>query len=152
MNDSHVTRLLNVDLDIRASSGLEALLHALGSSVVVLNNDDPTFASVEIGTMDPKSIDEAVLLYFHVIQSLPETARDIWTNAKVRRFNVGIQTESHPYSVEFPVSARTLSLLKELNAEVVLTVYGPQVNEVRSGDRTTAISNSNGGTSVAAAE
>jgi hypothetical protein len=150
MNDSHVTRLLNVDLDIRASTGLEVLLHALGSSVVVLNNDDPTFASVEIGSMDPQSIDEAVLLFFHVIQSLPETARDIWANAQVRSFNVGIQSEAHPHSAEFPVSARTLSLLQELNAEVVLTVYGPPSDSVNSAGQTPAMSSGQHRTSEAA--
>lgn len=130
MNDAHVTRLLNVDLDIRASTGLADLLQAFGSSVVVLNNDDPTFASVEIGTVDPQSIDEAILLYTHVIRSLPDAAKDIWSKAESRSLNIGIQAEHLPYAAPFPMSGRTLTLLNELDAEIVLTVYGPQNGSV----------------------
>jgi hypothetical protein len=150
MNDSDVTRLLNVDLDIRASTGLDALLRALGSSVVILNNDDSTFASVEIGTMDPQTIDEAALLYYHAIKSLPEAAKEIWVKAEERRFNIGIQAGRLPHSAEFPVSARTLSLLEGLNAEIVLTVYSPPADELNSGDQMSTMPSNRQSTSEAA--
>jgi hypothetical protein len=150
MNDSHETRLLNVDFDIRASTGLGDLLRALGSSVVILNNDDPTFASVEIGTMDPQTIDEAALLYYHAIQSLPDAAKEIWVKAEARSFNIGIQAGRLPHSAAFPVSARTLSLLEDLNAEIVLTVYSPPTDELTSGDQMSTMSSSRQRTSEAA--
>ena len=124
MNDGNQTRLLNVDMDVRAESGIDELLRALGSSIVVLNHDDPNFASFEIGTTDPKSINEAALLYHHVIQAAPASVQNIWANAECRHFNIGIQVENFPHSSIFAISARSLALLREIDAEVILTIYG----------------------------
>lgn len=42
------TIFLNIDLDIQAKSGLQELLQAFGTAVVVLNNENEHHASVEL--------------------------------------------------------------------------------------------------------
>lgn len=119
------TIFLNIDLDIQAKSGLQELLQAFGTAVVVLNNENEHHASVELSEQ-PQSINGAVLEFYNVIQALPSSARAIWDNCEMRSMNIGIQAGITPKAECLRMSDKTVSLLAEMNAEIAITVYAPQ--------------------------
>lgn len=119
-----VTKFLNVDLDFRTRSGLEELLEAFGSSVIVMNRDDNGSATVEISSSRKlQSIDDAILAFCSIVDKLSPRVRAIWDQCDVRSMNVGIQAGITPHAKEFPISNMLLSLLLSINAEIVITVY-----------------------------
>ena len=69
-NKQTKTCFLNVDLDIKAGSGLSQLLRAMGSSVTVLNHQPRKFLSVELRQVQPRSIDEAIKVFFDIINNI----------------------------------------------------------------------------------
>jgi hypothetical protein len=48
-----------------------------------------------------------------------------WRNAKVRDFNIGIQSSDTPRSLEVPLCAKTVAAIGALGARIVVTVYAP---------------------------
>jgi len=119
-----MTRFLNIDLDLRSKSNLKELLEAFGSTVIILNHEEEGCASIEIATdKHPVSIDEAILDYYNIINSLPTKARTIWNKCDVRSMNIGVQAGTNPYSKNFTLSKHTISLLSSINAEVVISIY-----------------------------
>lgn len=117
------TDFRNVDLDIRAQSGLQELLEGLKDSIYVMNNETQGFASVELLDVQPESIDHAVRLYFDLVQALSPRLRNIWDNCEIRCMNIGVQAGTEPYSKLFNISRETISLLSSIHADVVFTVY-----------------------------
>jgi hypothetical protein len=75
------------------------------------------------------SLDRTVLGLAGLIKSLPPKQAVIWKNCTFRRFNIGIQGGSEPHSTEFKVSAKAVSLLAEIRAELWITVYAPDKGE-----------------------
>lgn len=124
------TMLLNVDLDLRAKSGLEELLKAFGSAVVVMNHEEEDFVSIEVASdKQLQSIDEAILDYYNIIHALPPRIRAIWDKCEMRSMNIGIQACTTPYSRSFQLSNNTISLLSSMNTEIVITVYADEPSE-----------------------
>ena len=120
-NDKSVTQFLNVDLDIRVQGGLETLLDAMGSSVIVLNQTAQA-ASVELNAYD-LSLEETAARLAELVNSLPPEARTIWRQCELRSLNVGIQAGIEPYSSAFAISKETVSAIADAGLEVVFTVY-----------------------------
>jgi hypothetical protein len=60
-----------------------------------------------------------------LIKSLPPRQAAIWKNCIFRRFNIGIQGGGEPHMAEFKLSAKAVSLLTEIRAELCITVYAP---------------------------
>jgi hypothetical protein len=118
-----ITRFLNVDLDVRAHSGLGELLGPLASSVLVLNQSAQE-ASVELNEQHD-SLEETIVKLIELIQSLPPQAEAIWNKCELRRFNIGIEAELEPYATCFTLSNQTISLLAGIKAEIMFTVYAP---------------------------
>src|SRR5262245_40126796 len=104
-NDKSVTQFLNVDLDIRVQGGLETVLDAIGSSVIVLNQTAQT-ASVELNAYD-LSLEETAARLAELVNSLPPEVKTIWGQCELRSLNVGIQAGIEPYSSEFAISKET---------------------------------------------
>ncbi|KRR25055.1 hypothetical protein CQ14_25605 [Bradyrhizobium lablabi] len=123
-NDKSVTQFLNVDLDIRVQGGLETLLDAMGSSVVVLNQAAQT-ASVELNAYD-LSLEEAAARLAELVNSLSPEARTIWGQCELRSLNIGILAGVEPHSSEFAISKETVSAIADAGLEVVVTVYAPR--------------------------
>lgn len=124
-----VTKILNVDLDIRAKSGLEELIESFDSAVIVLNQEEG-FVSLEMNSgAGPQSIEEAILYFHDLIGGLPQEMRDIWNQCEMRCFNIGIQAGTISHSKEFYLSNDLLRLLSSINVDVVFTVYAEGVIE-----------------------
>ena len=121
--EESVTQFLNVDLDIRAPAGLEALLGSMASSIVVLHQAEHA-ASVELNE-EALPLEETVVKLIELIESLPPAMRDIWNQCEWRSLNIGIQAGSEPHSFTFALSERTVSLIAAVKLEVVFTVYAP---------------------------
>lgn len=62
-----------------------------------------------------------------------------WRNAKVRDFNIGIQSSDTPNSLEVPLAANTVAAIGALDALIVFIVYAPinarPVTEIAVNDR-----------------
>ena len=120
-NDKSVTQFLNVDLDIRVQAGLQTLLDAMGSSVIVLNQTAQT-ASVELN-QENMSLEETTAKLVELVNSLPPEAKTIWGQCELRSLNVGIQAGVEPHSSEFAISQETVSAIADAGLEIVVTVY-----------------------------
>jgi hypothetical protein len=118
-----VTMFLNVDLDLRAHQNLDELLRFLEPFVLVMNKTAQD-ATVELN-QGPYSLDETLMKFVEIIQSLPQRAKDLWNECEFRRFNIGIQGENEPHEEHFSVSEKTIALLTSIRSELLLTVYAP---------------------------
>jgi hypothetical protein len=121
--EDSVTQFLNVDLDIRAPAGLEALLGSMASSIVVLHQAEHV-ASVELNE-EALPLEVTVVKFIELIESFSPAMRDIWNRCEWRSLNIGIQAGSEPHSSTFALSERALSLIAAVKLEVVFTVYAP---------------------------
>ena len=117
------THFLNVDLDLCGESGLDELLDAFGSAVLVMNRNSDDFVSLGIAQTHPQSVEETILAFFNLIQQLPPDARAVWDNCTTRCMNIGVQAGTTPHSESFHISDKTISLLSAIKAEIVFTVY-----------------------------
>src|SRR5262245_61801635 len=104
------TRFLNVDLDIVSRADLSALLGAFGKSVTVLR--DSVDAGVHTLWLElyrqPRTIDQAVLGYVALVESLPRALRRLWNEASDRSLNIGIRAESKPQAATFDLAHSAL--------------------------------------------
>lgn len=122
------TTFLNVDLHLRAKSGLSELLDAFGDAIVDLKCESEDDAlSIELA-VQPQSIDEAILSFFNLINALSPKARSIWDGCETRCIDIGIQAGEMPYSKDFRLSNKAILLLSSIGAEVLVTVYAAQSN------------------------
>jgi hypothetical protein len=119
-----VTEFLNVDLDIRGRAGLEELLEAMASDVIVMSQSAET-ASVELNEAY-LSLEETAAKLIALINSLPPEAKAIWDQCESRRLDVGIQAGVEPYSSTFDISKETVSALAAAGFEVAFTIYAPR--------------------------
>ena len=116
---------LNVDLDIYSKSDLQPLVIALGDRVFVLYLGRPrrTFeAHLEVSKLigSPES---TIREFCKLIQKLPRPAKRLWDGAKIRRFDVGI--DSVPKGTYwFEISKETVAEVAKLHATIAVTVYG----------------------------
>jgi hypothetical protein len=121
--EKSVTTFLNVDLDLRAQSGLEELLAHLQPAAFVLHQT-AEFACVE-ASKEHWSLEQAVVDLVEIIQSLPPQAKAIWSRCESRTFNIGIQAGSEPHQAYFALSGNAVSLLASVQADITITVYRP---------------------------
>lgn len=125
---AETTTFLNVDLQIRVKSGMKKLLEGFGSSVEIMNNNpEDEYACIEIAHIQPRSIDEAIMLYFKIIKKLPRSARTIWESAESRCMSIGIQGGKAPHQSVFELSEKTISTLSSMRTTASITVYGTTV-------------------------
>ncbi|WNG16797.1 hypothetical protein [Cystobacter fuscus] len=116
------TRFLNVDLDLRARSGLAELVRALEPTMTVMHHEGD-FASLELHE-HPEDIDDAMRRFVELIHALAPEARALWDGCESRQMNIGIQAGAEPHSMGFGLSFHSMRLLVGIGAEVEFTVYG----------------------------
>ena len=117
------TEFLNVDVDIRARSGLDELLDALKTDMLVLSKTKQE-ACIELANVRPQSVEDAVLSIHRAIQSLPPQLQALWNKCEMRRMNIRVQGGAPPRETFFPISMKTVELLASMRAEIAFTVYG----------------------------
>ena len=102
MPDS-VTRFLNIDLELVATFDLAPLLEYFNQTLFKLRD------SVDEGRRtvwmelyaDPKDMDDAILRYAMLVESLPKEIRRLWDKCEDRCLNVGIQSGRAPHASDF---------------------------------------------------
>ena len=119
--EKSATAFLNVDLDIQSRAGLDELISLLSSSVIVLHKTQHE-ASVELNE-SYTSLEDTVVGWINLIESLPPEARDILSRCESRSMNIGVQAGSQPKAAMFAISRETTSRLAEWQFELVFTVY-----------------------------
>jgi hypothetical protein len=118
---------LNVDLEIFSRSSLEPLVAAFGKKVLVLYLG-PEFglnkAVLEIPGRS-KSPDFCILRFCRMINSLPIRERAIWSSARSRTFDIGIEAPPKARIYWSPISEKAIQAAAEVNARIAISVYNP---------------------------
>jgi hypothetical protein len=126
------TTFLNVDLDIWSRAPLDSLVAAFGRRVVVLHagKEGRRYAAhLELARNgQSRGADQRVRDFVSLIRRLPPKARASWNRAQRRDFNVGVQASTKPHSYELPLDPGTVRAVAAVNARIVITVYGADLN------------------------
>ena len=134
--DEAETTLLNVDLDIWSSTPLDDLVRAFGRRVFVLHSgkDGRRYAAhLELATDgQTRDADALVRNFVALVRKLPSASRKLWNQARTRDFNIGIQAASKPFSYELPLAAGTVRAAADVNARIVMTIYGAESTASRA--------------------
>ena len=127
------TRFIRVDLDVFSRRRLTALATAFGDRVFLLHEE--RHGSRYILRCEARgwnlTIDQEIRVLIALIKKLPRHLRRIWNDAQSRQFNVGIQAGLQPRYREFKLLPRTIALVAEVRATIVITVYAPEVPSPR---------------------
>ncbi len=120
-------RFLNVDLDLVSRSDLQPLVTALEPEAFALHvgREKRTYSAHLELTKFPKNPDAAIRGFAALIQNLSRAERKLWDTAKVRDFNIGVQSALQPRAFEIELAPETLGIASILRARIVLTVYAP---------------------------
>jgi hypothetical protein len=118
---------LGAELELVGHSSLHALLAHMGVAVHPLRN------SVEDGvhTMwlelapSESSLDDAVIRYAAIFDTLSPDLRAIWINCSDRCLNVGLQAGSRPHAFPLVVSRASIAELERLQLRLQVTLYAP---------------------------
>jgi len=119
------TAFLNVDLDIRSRTPLEALTRTLGRSVIVLHlgrDGRDHVAHLEVSMSAPNP-DRPIRRFVELIKRLPRAERRVWDRAQLRELNIGIQSAATPRSYELHLDPATVRAAASVNAGIGVTVY-----------------------------
>lgn len=117
------THFLNVDLDVRAKSGLKLLIDAFGRDVYCVHQTR-TFAVLEL-SKQALTAEAAVMSFAKLITRLPPPARKIWQSCSLRSMNIGIQCGAEPSGSEFKISNKALKAAAACGVQIAFTVYTP---------------------------
>ena len=120
-------QFLNVDLDLVSRSDLQPLVTALepGAFALHVGREKRTYsAHLELSKF-PKNPDAAIRGFAALIQNLSRAERRSWDTAKVRDFNIGVQSAMQPRAFEIKLTPDTLEIASILGARIVFTVYAP---------------------------
>jgi hypothetical protein len=121
---TNATTFLSVDLDVRSREPLDALVAALGDSVVlhVGREGRHHVAHLELAAV-LKNPGRIIKRFVSLIERLPDRERRRWNAATHRVFNVGIQAGHHPHCFELRLEPAVVAAAAGIGASVVTTVY-----------------------------
>lgn len=129
-------KFLNVDLDIYSGSDLQPLVNGFGKKVIALHVGRERrrySAHLELAAYQKNpSADSTIRAFCNLIRALPKTKRELWNGAKTREFSVGVQAGRRPFACDFRIEAQTVKALAELDALIVLTIYGSEMAKRRN--------------------
>jgi hypothetical protein len=124
------TSFLNVDLDIQSKQPLDRLVTAFGERVRVLHVGKVARhfeAHIELARSGyQRNPNPLIRRFVELIATLPPSARQLWTSATLRQFNLGFQAGSKPPAYEVVLDPLTLESVWGMGAEVVITIYAPE--------------------------
>ena len=121
------TTFLNVDLRVYSKSDLQPLIDAMGDKIkrLYVGRERRMFkAQLELAAQ-PKSPESAVRGYCKLIQELPPAARKLWDTARTREFDIGIEAPAATKFYWFSIAPTVIKASSEINAFIVVTIYGP---------------------------
>jgi hypothetical protein len=120
------THFLNVDLDVLSRQPLEPLAKGFGRRVTELyvGREGKQFAAhFELASSFRKDADALIVGFVRLVRALSPAGRAAWAGAYRRDFNIGIQGGGKPHSFELTLKSETLSLIRAVDANLVVTVY-----------------------------
>lgn len=112
-----------MDLDIAGAFDLDNIVRELEPFAFILNPGPQPFATLELNEQC-ETPEVAVIEFHRAITALSTDTRSAWNKLDKRTLNIGVQAGAMPYSTEFALSSRSISLIAEISAEVVFTIYG----------------------------
>ncbi len=120
------TRFLNVNLDVVSRSDIQPLVSALEPVAFALHvgHEKRTYTAHPELSKFPKNADVAIRGFASLIQNLSTTERKLWYTAKVRDFNMGVQSALQPRAFE-TLRPDILGIASLLRARIVFTIYAP---------------------------
>ena len=126
MDDAKLgAKYLNVDLEIRSRSDLKPLADAVATQLLVLHVGrmrGEFFLSLEMS--DPSRLPDAAIRHLaHVISSLPPSVHKLWTQARDRVFDVGLEATHEDTAFALALRPETVRMVARLNARIAVTVY-----------------------------
>jgi hypothetical protein len=122
------TQFLNVDLDVWSHAPLDRLVAAFGRKAVVLHTgkEGKQYAAhLELASA-AAGADDTILRFTTIVESLPRSSREIWRQARVRQFNVGVQAGSAPHAYELRLHPSTVEAAGRVGAQIAFTVYATE--------------------------
>lgn len=132
-SDSQHDRIhfLNVDLDLHAPDGLDAIVAAFDGVAMDLHDGDyprplgDDHASFEVIHIDHETAtpESTIAAFCDAIESFPADAKQQWTAASERVFNIGIECGSEPYHQIWRLPAELVKRVAALGGVIELTVY-----------------------------
>ena len=127
------TRFLVVDLDVISKRSLSTLIKAFDRHLV--GNDQERYGSRYLATFHARgwnlTADREIHELATAVKKLPKEARMVWDRAQSREFNIGIAADREPRLREFMFSPRTIALVAQVRATIVITVYAPEAAATR---------------------
>ena len=112
---------LNVDLDIRAPSGLWDLVVGLSRTTFALQLNEE-FASLEL-IDQPTSPDDAIKRFAEALSSITVDLKQVWDNSTSRCFNIGFSSSTGGTPLHYAISEKSIATVRELRASIVVTIY-----------------------------
>jgi hypothetical protein len=119
-------QFLNVDLEIKSESSLQAIVDSFGDDVDVLGcspvgpHYQAAFESPGMPTGDPDSL---VCYFCDLISKLHGTGRTAWETAYSRVFNIGFESGHEPKYIESELSPDTIAKISSVGASITITIY-----------------------------
>jgi hypothetical protein len=122
---------LNVDLELTAAHGLEALVHALTKEGMHCLNVEPvssndqwtgTFAGLELNP-PPSSIEVVLQRILVVVSKLSPEMRKLWNGCETRVLNAGFEGPSKFPGDAYKIPARLLMEMAQHNLDLEVTIY-----------------------------
>ncbi len=126
------TNFLNVDLDLHSDQPLDDFIAAWGDTVHVLHHgtsEDGWLLSLEVVRADCLTVEATLQGFFRCIERLPPALSRRFAELKGRTFDIGIQAGEQPTRWHSACSPATLATLAALDAQLVITVYAPYVDD-----------------------
>jgi hypothetical protein len=119
---------LNVDLDLKSRTNPAALVRAWSGHVLtqdVGKSGGRHWLRFNL-TFQPKSPSQAILRFAKLTNTLPSTARNVWSRAS-KEMDIGLQAGSGRGSCEWVLDRSVVRLLADLGVRVRITVYSPSL-------------------------
>jgi len=120
-----LTRFLNVDLELVATTELDALLEHFAAATITLRDsvdDGKRTVWIELAG-DPQDLETAIGSFVQLVSALPPDTRRLWDACEDRCMNVGIQGGLGPQATAFRIPADALAALAAVSARLEFTVY-----------------------------
>ena len=122
-------RFLNVDLEVRSRKNLAPLAAELDRKAVVLHCErvrSAWFRRVESGRSH-RGPDATIRALCKVVEGLSEPIKNLWRSADRKAFDIGYETNPDAPVFAATVTPGTLRLVAQLGADLVVTIYPPEL-------------------------
>lgn len=127
MNISYI----NTDLELVSPHDLTPLVAALeimGISHIELRKEEDGYWYATLETLTNHTEPETTLTeMLDVIETLSAEVYNLWSQCAMRKFDIGYQCGSKPFSFQQTLTNSTLSRIANVNSDLTITLYGSAI-------------------------